>query len=182
MSEIKPTTSVDPTPGAPGGAFTPRPNVPLTARALPEEAWSEGVRFGTREIALGKMGGAQKVGVRLERIPPGKQSCPFHYHLREEEHFYVLEGQCVLRSGDQRFVMKAGDYVCFPAGTGVAHAFENPFDAECVFLGIGTRDESDIAVYPDSRKAMVRAIKAIVPWPIKSVDYWEGERPDEPLG
>lgn len=103
----------------------PRPNVPLTARALPEEAWSEGVRFGTREIALGKLGGAQKVGVRLERIPPGKQSCPFHYHLRAEEHFYVLEGQCVLRSGDQRFVMKAGDYVCFPAGTGVAYAFKN---------------------------------------------------------
>lgn len=145
------------------------------------ETWREGERFGGRELALSRMAGAEQLHVNVMVVPPGKQSCPLHYHLREEEHFYVLEGRCVMRSGDRRFTLGPGHYVCFPAGTGVAHAFENPFDVDCSLLAIGPRDAAEIAVYPDSGKAKLRATDSIVSWPQESLDYWAGERTDAPL-
>lgn len=174
------TTKPSPPPVAPG-ASAPTPNVPLSSSQLPWREYGQGVRFGGRSLALGKLGGAQLVGVNLDEIAPGKQSCPFHYHQREEEHFFVLKGRCILRSGEQRHEMGPSDYVCFPAGTGVAHCFENPFEEPCLLLTIGTRDPNDVCVYPDSGKALVHALRAILPLPEQSLGYWHGERPDEPL-
>ena len=114
-------------------------------------------------------------------LPPGKQSCPFHWHLREEEHFYILEGSCVLRAGQERHVMRAGDYVCFPAGTEIAHCFENPYQEACRFLAIGSRHADEIAVYPDSGKMKLRALGKIVPVSEDGLDYWIGERVDQAL-
>lgn len=144
-------------------------------------AWAEGRRFAGRELALSRMAGAEQVHVNLMVVPPGKQSCPFHYHMREEEHFFVIEGRCVMRSGDRRHTVEPGDYVCFPAGTGVGHAFENPFDRDCTVLAIGPRDMSEIAVYPDSGKAKLRATGTVIPWPQDSLDYWDGESCDIPV-
>lgn len=157
------------------------PNVPLASGELAFDTFEEGVRFAGGWIPLGELGGARQVGVNLQELPPGKQSCPFHYHQREEEHFFVLSGRCVLRTSEGRFEMKEGDYVCFPAGTGVAHCFENPFDAPCRLITIGTRDPDEIAVYPDSGKMKLRALDRIVPFTEETLDYWTGERPDEPL-
>lgn len=99
--------------------------------------------------------------------------------MREEEHFYVLRGQCVLRSGDARYEVRAGDYACFPAGTKVGHCFENPFDVECEILMIGNRHPDEIAVYPDSQKMKLRALGAMVPLAQEPLDYWHGERVGE---
>jgi uncharacterized cupin superfamily protein len=174
-----------PTTDAPAPAATsaapPTPHVPLRSRELPWKSYGHGVRFGGRSLALGKLGGAQLVGVNLDEIAPGKQSCPFHYHQREEEHFFVLQGRCILRSGEQRHEMGPSDYVCFPAGTGVAHCFENPFAEPCVVLTIGTRDNTEGVVYPDSGKVMLKALRSIVALPEQSLDYWDRERTDEPL-
>jgi uncharacterized cupin superfamily protein len=159
----------------------PTPNVPIAAPTHRPTAWSEGARFGGRELPLSRMAGASQVHVNLTVVPAGKQSCPLHYHLREEEHFFVLEGRCVLRSGEERFTVGPGDYVCFPAGTGVAHAFENPFEADCALLAVGPADPAEIAVYPESGKAKLRATGSIVPWPQPSLDYWAGEAVDAPV-
>ncbi len=163
------------------GNGSPTPNIPLRSSEHPWEPWGEGSRFAGLEVPLGRLGGGTEVGVNLMKLPAGKQSCPYHWHLREEEHFYVLEGCCVLRSGEQRYEMTAGDYVCFPAGTEVAHSFENPFSQACLILAIGTRVEDEIAVYPDSGKAKLRAMGAIVPYPFTSLDYWKDEPVDEPV-
>jgi len=159
----------------------PTPDVPIASQTLRPIEWSEGARFGGRELPLSRMAGARQVHVNLSVVPAGKQSCPLHYHLREEEHFFVLEGRCVLRSGDARHTVGPGDYVCFPAGTGVAHAFENPFEADCALLAIGPADPAEIAVYPESGKAKLRATGSIVPWPQPSLDYWAGEAVDAPV-
>jgi len=160
----------------------PRPNVPIRAKDEELRGWTRGRRFEGREVLLSRLGGAQQVHVNLAILPAGKQSCPFHFHLREEEHFYVLSGRCILRSGDERHEFGEGDYVCFPAGTGVAHCFENPFEDDCSMLTIGPRDPHEIAVYPDSGKAMLRALDAVVRWPQSTLDYWDGEDVDGPVG
>jgi uncharacterized cupin superfamily protein len=33
-----------------------------------------------------------RLGVNHSRLPPGRSMCPFHYHQREDEVFFVLSG------------------------------------------------------------------------------------------
>ncbi len=174
-------TRLDSTTSSSDEGLEATPNTPIRSASLPWTRWSEGERFGGGQIPLARLGGAVDIGVNLVELAPGRQNCPFHWHVREEEHFYVLEGECVLRVGDDRHAMGPGDYVCFPAGTGVGHCFENPHPRPCRLLAIGQRDPAEIAVYPDSGKAKLRAMEAIVPWPSEGLDYWDGEHPERPL-
>src|SRR3546814_20973314 len=82
---------------------------------------------------------------------------PRHYHLLEEEHALVLEGEVTLLLGDERHVMKSGDYVCFPAGQKIGHSFVNSGDGPCSYLMIGEHTPHDVCVLPDSNTKGVRA-------------------------
>jgi len=48
---------------------------------------------------------------------------PLHVHSREEEGFYILEGEITLQLGDKRLVATAGMFVNMPVGT--PHSFKN---------------------------------------------------------
>jgi quercetin dioxygenase-like cupin family protein len=58
-------------------------------------------------------------------LPPGGGPPP-HVHSREEEGFYVLEGEITLQVGEKRFVATAGMFVNMPVGT--PHSFKNETD------------------------------------------------------
>jgi quercetin dioxygenase-like cupin family protein len=55
-------------------------------------------------------------------VPPGGGPPP-HVHSREEEGFYVLEGEITFTMGDQRLVASAGTFANMPVGT--PHSFKN---------------------------------------------------------
>ena len=55
-------------------------------------------------------------------VPPGGGPPP-HVHSREEEGFYVLEGEITLQIGEQRLVATAGMFANMPVGT--PHSFKN---------------------------------------------------------
>src|SRR5215831_4395134 len=55
-------------------------------------------------------------------VPPGGGPPP-HVHSREEEGFYVLEGEVTITVGEKRLVAGAGAFVNMPVGT--PHAFKN---------------------------------------------------------
>ena len=55
-------------------------------------------------------------------VPPGGGPPP-HVHSREEEGFYILEGEITLQIGDERIVATAGMFVNMPIG--VPHSFKN---------------------------------------------------------
>src|SRR6266481_3734896 len=55
-------------------------------------------------------------------VPPGGGPPP-HVHSREEEGFYILEGEITLQVGDKRLVAKAGMFANMPVGT--PHSFKN---------------------------------------------------------
>ena len=102
---------------------------------------------------------------------------PMHFHMLEEEHALILGGQVTLLLGDARHEMRAGDYVCFPAGRKVGHSFLNSGPGPCSYLMIGRNDPNDVCVYPDSNKVAVNALR-----PQDSIfdmaavrDYWDGE-------
>jgi hypothetical protein len=55
-------------------------------------------------------------------VPPGGGPPP-HVHSREEEGFYVLEGEITFRVGDKRLVAGPGLFANMPVGT--PHSFKN---------------------------------------------------------
>jgi uncharacterized cupin superfamily protein len=115
------------------------------------------------------------LGVSYSRVPPGKTMCPFHYHQREDEAFFVLSGRGLFRYGGDVRTVRAGDCISCPAGTGVAHQLANPFTEDLVYLAIGVNDPHEVCVYPDSGKVLVRSLQRV--GFLENVDYFEGEPP-----
>ncbi len=66
--------------------------------------------------------------------PVGEPRIRDHVHLRHEETFVVLDGQCEVRLGQQIVVAAAGDYVVVPRGT--PHTYRNPGPAPARVLNI----------------------------------------------
>jgi quercetin dioxygenase-like cupin family protein len=64
-------------------------------------------------------------------VPPGGGPPP-HVHSREEESFYVLEGEITFGLGDERLVAGAGTFVNMPVG--VPHSFRNASDRPAKML------------------------------------------------
>ena len=58
-------------------------------------------------------------------VAPGGGPPP-HVHSREEESFYVLEGEITFQVGDQQIVAKAGTFANMPVGS--LHSFKNCLD------------------------------------------------------
>jgi len=116
--------------------------------------------------------------MRIESPASGMRLAPKHYHMLEEEHALILDGQVTLLLGDERYEMKAGDYVCFPAGQKVGHSFMNSGAGPCSYLMIGERNPNDVCVYPDSNKMAVNALRAKgAIFDMSGVrEYWDGEQ------
>jgi uncharacterized cupin superfamily protein len=118
-----------------------KPQGPIAIESVPWTEWRQGVRFEIHYRVLSNTrDGGRKIGVSYEELPPGRQSVPFHYHMLEEEHIVALEGEATLRLGQERFRIKAGDYVGFPAGQRAGHCLINDSDAPFRFLMIGDRE------------------------------------------
>jgi uncharacterized cupin superfamily protein len=154
---------------------------PFPVAGVAWKEWGEGVRYGGRTQTLSNTRDSRElfIGVVVEELPPGKQSCPLHFHTREEEHALMLEGEVTLRLGDERIVFRAGEFVSFPAGVKIGHCFVNEGSETARYLVIGNRHHDDVCVYPDSGKMAVTSVDLVVR--MNDLDYWDGEKADEPL-
>ena len=123
--------------------------------------------------------GMGRLGINETRLPPGRALCPFHYHQREDEVFYVLSGRGVLRYGDELTDIGPGDCISCAAGNGVAHQIANPFDEDLVYLAIGPNDPDEVCVYPDSGKVLVRSLRAV--GVLERTAYMHGEADISPI-
>jgi quercetin dioxygenase-like cupin family protein len=74
----------------------------------------------TRSSSLAESGGAYFAMEAL--VPPGGGPPP-HIHAREDETFYLLEGDVEFLLGEQTVVAGPGDFVNVPRGT--MHRFQN---------------------------------------------------------
>ena len=64
-------------------------------------------------------------------VPPGGGPPP-HVHSREEEGFYILEGEITLTVNGERIVATAGTFANMPVGT--PHSFKNESDRPAKML------------------------------------------------
>ncbi|GIK47333.1 MAG: hypothetical protein BroJett013_00300 [Alphaproteobacteria bacterium] len=163
-------------------AMTEKPRGPIDIDSVPWEEFFKGRRFGNRFRVLSNTRGekSNRIGVSYEELLPGKQSVPFHYHLMEEEHIVALEGECTLRLGDERYTLRAGEYVCFPAGQRAGHCLINHTDKPFRFIMIGTHEPNEVAVYPDSGKILIRGLDRAILRDGERHDYFDGEKAGEP--
>jgi uncharacterized cupin superfamily protein len=145
---------------------------PFPTTHVPWEVFSKGDRFGIRYRQIGDYGGGTHIGVGIEEIEPGRQACPAHYHMLEEEHLMILDGALTLRLGKKEYEMTAGDFVCFPAGQRAEHALLNRGDKVCRYLIIGERNDNEVIIYPDAGRVGVRLMghgyRAN-----ETMDYWD---------
>jgi quercetin dioxygenase-like cupin family protein len=79
---------------------------------------------------------AGRLSVVEHTVPPHVLAGPLHYHSREDEYSYVLEGQLGAVLGDQEVIAEAGDLVFKPRGQW--HTFWNPGDTPTRILELIT--------------------------------------------
>jgi uncharacterized cupin superfamily protein len=119
---------------------------------------------------------ATKLGAGFDILAPGKRSCPYHYHLAQEEMFVILEGNGSLRVAGQMLPVRAGDVVVIPPGPEYPHQFINTSDAPMHYLSISTQERPEICVYPDSGKVGASASgHKLMQRTATNLDYWDGE-------
>jgi uncharacterized cupin superfamily protein len=143
-----------------------------------------GERFEFSMAMLGEPAGARAIGANVTRVPPGKAAFPLHHHHANEEHFFILSGNGVLRIGADTFDVKPRDYIVnLPGSADTAHQLINTGTEDLVYLAISTAVLPDVVGYPDSGKTGVRithdttpAARFLVPDATKNtVGYWDGE-------
>ena len=93
-------------------------------------------------------------GPRIFR--PGAASALRHWHEREDEFVYVLEGELVLIESEGESVLGPGDAVGFKANKPNGHHLINKSDRPAVYLEIGTRSRHERVVYSDVDLLVVR--------------------------
>lgn len=102
-----------------------------------------------RWLRLGDAAGLTQFGVNLVTLDPGVWSSQRHWHEKEDEFVYVLEGELVLVTDAGEEIMRPGDCAGFKAGVHDGHMLQNRSDKPARFLAVGTRDDGDWGEYPD---------------------------------
>ena len=141
------------------------------------EHFEKGDKYESRSVRIGPRVGAKDLGYSYDVVPPGKRSCPFHSHRAEEEMFFIVKGEGLLRYGTETRRIRAGDVICCPVGgPDTAHQIVNDSNADLAYLSISTNMPAEVCEYPDSKKvgAYGKGMKHMTRTDAH-VDYWTDE-------
>jgi len=111
---------------------------------------------GRERKRLGKAVGLDQFGVNLTTLKPGAASALRHWHEREDELVYVLQGEVALIEDGGEQILRPGDAAGFKANSGNGHHLVNRSSGDAVYLEIGTRAKHERVHYPDVDLAVVR--------------------------
>jgi len=152
-----------------------RPSCIVSTQDLPETAHvypQSTERMGPLRRP-GKIAGLVRIGINLQRLPPGSRSSWPHAEENEEEFVYVLEGEVDAWIDGDLHRMVAGELAAFPAGTGISHCFINNSESEALLLVGGEAPKKGSRIFyplnPSRREDM------------KASDWWE-DVPEHPRG
>lgn len=98
--------------------------------------------------ALGDAVGLDQFGVNITRLAPGTWSALPHWHEKEDEFVYIIEGHPTLIYGKSEEPLAPGDCAGFKAGVDIAHCLQNRTDKDVVILEVGSRVTGERAFYP----------------------------------
>jgi uncharacterized cupin superfamily protein len=132
-------------------------NVPETTGSNYPEKFKSLVagRFKKR---LGNIANLKNFGVNLVKLKPGSRSALRHWHTKQDEFIYILEGEATLVTNAGKQILKSGMAAGFPAGEADGHHLLNLSNTDVVYLEIGdrlcrcaerNRTSQDTVDYPD---------------------------------
>lgn len=153
-----------------------RPPFIISSADLPEDA-ADGYPGSSEKLShgrkIGQVAGLLRIGLHLERVPPGRRVSYPHAEENEEEFVFVLEGEIDAWVDGHIHHMNKGDLAAFPAGTGITHTFLNDGDEDCLLLigGEASRRENKITYPMDPQR------RADIPW-----SRWWEDAPKRELG
>jgi len=104
---------------------------------------------GRHRRRLGDAAGLKNFGVNLTRLDPGAESSMRHWHSKQDEFIYVLEGEVTLVTNAGRQRLTPGMAAGFPAGKADGHQLINETGRPVLYLEIGDRAPGDGATYSD---------------------------------
>lgn len=119
-----------------------------------------------------------KCQVSIYEIPPRKAAYPYHYHLKNEETFYIISGKGILETPNGNKTISAGDIIFCPTLEKGSHRIINSsHDEMLIYLDFDTVNYPDIAYYPNSDKVgiILNGESNTFYKKNENVDYYEGE-------
>ena len=139
-------------------------------------------QYANHDAEVGFVIGARKLGYRVSTIDPGHRFCPLHGHAREEELFFVLEGEPSVRTLSGTIRCRKGDFIALPVGESGTHQLLNDSAAPATVLLLGRTEEVEACYYPDSDKLLldtpeplVKGLDSIMVRANPTLDYFDGE-------
>ncbi len=138
--------------------------------------------FALLDSEVGFVIGARKLGYRVSTLAPGHRFCPLHSHAREEEMFFVIEGEPSVRALSETVRCRKGDFIALPVGESGTHQLLNESDAPATVLLLGRTEAAEACYYPDSDKLLVdfetpiiRDRETVIVRASPELDYFDGE-------
>lgn len=104
---------------------------------------------GRSRKRLGKAAGLTNFGVNLVTLQPGSCSSIRHWHGKQDEFIYIVEGEITLVTNEGEQHLKPGDCAGFPAGEVNGHHLINQSNSLVKYLEIGDKTPGDTVNYPD---------------------------------
>ncbi len=104
---------------------------------------------GRSKQSLGDATGLKNFGVNLVKLAPNSCSALRHWHTKQDEFIYVLEGEITLVTNTGEQTLKPGMAAGFPAGEADGHNLINRSNSIATYLEIGDRTPDEQVTYPD---------------------------------
>ncbi|ALF53286.1 cupin [Nostoc piscinale CENA21] len=123
-------------------------NVPNRTTSIYPEKFRHLVA-GRVKKALGNAAGLKNYGVNLVTLAPGSRSALRHWHTRQDEFIYIIEGEVTLVTNEGEQILTPGMMAGFPASEENGHQLVNHSEKIVVYLEVGDRTPDDEAYYPD---------------------------------
>jgi uncharacterized cupin superfamily protein len=97
---------------------------------------------------IGRAAGLERIGLHVERLPPGRRTSYPHAEGDEEEFVYVMEGEIDAWIDGHLHHLVKGDLAAFPAGTGICHTMINDGERDALLLVGGEHKPGNRIYYP----------------------------------
>ena len=105
---------------------------------------------GRSKRALGDHFGLSQYGFNQVTLEAGAASSIRHYHMKEDEFVYVIEGEITLFDNDGEHTLTPGMCAGFKAGVANGHKLVNKSGKPSSYLEVGSRFSEEDANYPDA--------------------------------
>ncbi|MBK1989982.1 cupin domain-containing protein [Sphaerospermopsis aphanizomenoides BCCUSP55] len=123
-------------------------NVPRRTTTIYPDVFKSRI-VGRVKQAVGNAAGLKNFGVNLVTLKPGSCSALRHWHQKQDEFIYIIQGEATLITNAGEQILTAGMMAGFPAGEADGHQLVNKSPEIVIYLEVGDRTPGDEVCYPD---------------------------------